>query len=298
MTPPPPDDDGPVHLVDALPYVFRAFHSLPSSMRAPDGRPINAVHGFAGMLARYLAEERPSHLAVCFDESLTTSFRNELYPAYKSSRPEPDEDLVVQLERCQRLARAVGATVLADDRYEADDLIGTLADRATAAGREVVVTTNDKDLGQLVTDTVELYDFAKAERLGPDGVRAKLGVAPAQVPDLLGLAGDAVDDIPGVKGVGAKSAVALLAAFPSLDAIYADLEAVEALPLRGAKGLRRKLEQGRDLAFLSRELATIARDAPVEATVEDLRRRALDGPGLDALLEELGSQRLRGRFEG
>ncbi|MEO0651989.1 MAG: 5'-3' exonuclease H3TH domain-containing protein [Planctomycetota bacterium] len=287
---------GTVHLIDALPYVFRAYHSLPSSMRAPDGQPINAFHGFAGMLARYLDEEQPTHLAICFDESLNTSFRNELYPDYKSSRPEADEELAAQLDLCQELARAVGAPALADPRYEADDLIGTLCARAVEAGYRVVVTTNDKDLGQLVGDAVTLYDFAKGERLDAEGVAAKLGVRPEQVADFLGLAGDAVDDIPGVKGVGAKSAVALLAAYPSLDAIYADLDGVEALELRGAKSLRMKLETGRDAAFLSRELATIARDAPVDLGPADLTWDGVDAKALGSLLERVGSQRLGARF--
>lgn len=285
-----------VHLIDSLPYVFRAFHSLPSSMRAPDGRPINAVHGFASMLARYLEEEAPTHLALCFDESLNTSFRNDLYPDYKSSRPEADPELAEQLALCRRVATAIGAPALADDRYEADDLIGTLCARALDAGCDVVVTTNDKDLGQLVGPHVTLYDFAKGMKLDADGVRAKLGVRPEQVPDLLGLAGDAVDDIPGVRGVGAKSAIALLDAFDDLDAVYADLERVETLPVRGAKSLRRKLAEGREDAFLSRDLARISTEAPVSLEVDDLRWSGVDGPALDALCEEIGAERLRRRF--
>jgi DNA polymerase-1 len=287
-----------VHLIDALPYVFRAWYSLPASMQAPDGSPINAVHGFAGMLARYLAEERPRRLAICFDESLESSFRNDLYPDYKSSRESAPEELIRQLELCKELAGAVGAAVLADARYEADDLIGTLAELALAAGDPVTIVTNDKDLGQLVTDSATLYDFAKGERLDLEGVRRKMGVYPRQVPDLLGLAGDSVDDIPGVRGVGPKSAVALLEAFDSLDGIYADLDAVERLDVRGARSLRAKLEAGRDLAFLSRELATIARDAPVGDGLESLGRQGVDREALEALLARIGSERLAARFDG
>lgn len=284
-----------VHLIDALPYVFRAYFSLPSSIRDASGAPANAVRGFADFLLRYLSEEDPTHAAVCFDDSLTTSFRNDLYPPYKSSRELPPPELEAQLNACQALARALGLAVLSDDRYEADDLIATLCDRARRRGHGAVVVTNDKDLGQLVDERVVLYDFAKGERHDEAGVARKLGVRPAQVPDFLGLAGDAVDDIPGVRGVGAKTAAALLEAFDDLEALYADLEGVASLPIRGAGTLGAKLEAGREDAFLSRELATVARDAPAEATLRELAWRGASKADLPPLLERLALERFADR---
>lgn len=151
--------------------------------------------------------------------------------------------------------------MFADQRYEADDLVGTLARQAVQQGVDVVVVSNDKDLMQLVSPRVSFYDFARDRRYQSEEVTAHMGVRPEQIPDLLGLQGDAVDNIPGVKGVGVKTAVALLQAFPSIEAIYADLGRVETLPIRGAKSLRRKLESERDNAVLSKQLATIAIDA-------------------------------------
>jgi 5'-3' exonuclease len=285
-------DDSPrtVYLVDASPYVFRAFFSLPSSMVSPDGQPVAAVYGFASFLVKLVDEEQPSHLGVAFDESLTTSFRNEIYPQYKAQRELPPPELEAQLAACKEMAEALGAAVYCDDRYEADDLIGTLAAQLTAGGDGVRVTvvTSDKDLAQLVGDSVSLYDFARGERYDTAGVREKLGVAPQQVAELLALAGDPVDNIPGVAGIGRKTAVVLLEHFPTVEAIYQRLDEVEELPIRGARSVRRKLEDGRRQAEISRRLALIARDAPVKAQLAELELAGADSRRLDPLLQRLG----------
>jgi 5'-3' exonuclease len=276
-----------VHLVDASPYIFRAFFSMPD-LDAPDGSPVNAVHGFASFLIRYVREEQPTHLGIAYDESLTTSFRNDLYPEYKAQRELPPPDLEAQQKWCQDLARALGAATFVDPTFEADDLIGTLAHQLAAQGHDVVVVSSDKDLSQLVGERVELFDFAKGLRYGPDEVFAKFGVRPDQMADYLGLAGDSVDNIPGVRGVGAKTAVALLAEFGTLEALYAGLDRVAELPLRGARTLRAKLEPERDRAFLSRTLATIRTDAPPIARLEELEYRGAKRELVDALFTRLG----------
>ena len=283
------------HLVDALPYVFRAWFSLPSSMTDPQGQPVNAVYGFTDFLCRYLGGERPTHAAVAFDESLTTSFRNDLYPPYKAQRELPPPEFERQIERCQRVARALGLATFAHRRYEADDLIATLGAGLREQGHRVVVTTVDKDLTQLVGEGCQVYDWAKGIRYGPAEVKEKMGVRPEQVPDLLGLAGDAVDNIPGVKGIGPKTACALLAEFDDLDAVYADLGRVAELPIRGAAGVVKKLQAQKDEAFLSRELATVATDAPVEARLDELAWRGPSDAAVEAVFDELGFGRLRGR---
>ena len=186
--------------------------------------------------------------------------------------------------------------VFVDHAYEADDLIGTLAAQVVQHEMDVVVVSNDKDLMQLVSPRVTFYDFARDRRLDVDGVVAHMGVYPAQIPDVLGFQGDAVDNIPGVKGIGAKTAVALLQAFPSLEAVYDDLDRVETLPLRGAKSLRRKLEDGREEALLSKRLATIALDAPVTCALADLAYHGACEAEVTRLCDELGFQRLKRRI--
>ena len=280
-----------LYLIDALPYVFRAFFAI-REMYSPQGQPVHAVYGFTAFLLQLLRREPVTHIGVAFDESLTSSFRNAFFPAYKANRELPPPDLAWQLNRCQAVVRALGLQVFVDQQYEADDLIGTLARQATEHGMEVVVVSSDKDLMQLVTPQVTFYDAAKDRRLDVAGVRAHLGVHPEQIPDLLGLQGDAVDNIPGVKGVGTKTALALLQTFSSLEAIYADLARVETLPLRNAKTLRQKLAVGREAAFLSKRLATIALDAPVVYDPYTLSYCAGVTTEVPSLFENLGFRRL------
>lgn len=281
-----------LYLIDASPYIFRAFYSLPSSIRSPEGRPVNAVRGFADFLGRLLREERPGHALVAFDGSLTTSFRNEIYPPYKSSRDEPDADLVAQIDACREVTRALGFHEVIDDRYEADDLVATAKERFAGSFGDSVVVSADKDLMQLVDPSTSFYDFGKGTRIGAAGVRDKMGVEPEQIRDLLGLAGDSVDDIPGVRGVGPKTAVALLGAFRDLDDLYGRLEDVAGVEVRGAKTLGVKLEASRELAFLSRELATCALDAPLDVTVEQLAVTTPDREALADLAARTGIESL------
>ena len=169
------------YLVDASPYIFRAYFAP-----GPD-REHKAVHGFATFLLRLINEEEPSQLAVAFDESLTTSFRNDIYPAYKANRPLPPPEIVDELQACQEMAAALGAATFVSHRYEADDLVASLCAALPSDG-EAVIVTNDKDLAQLVTDRITLFDFAKGVRYGPKEVVAKFGVRPDQITDLLALA--------------------------------------------------------------------------------------------------------------
>lgn len=284
-----------VHLVDASPYIFRAYFSLPESMTGRDGSPVNAVYGFSQFLLRLIEQEEVTHLGLAFDKSLTTSFRNEFYPAYKANRALPPEELEDQLDWCQRMGEALGAATYVDERYEADDLIAALCDQLEPDGHEIVVVTSDKDLTQLVSERVTLLDFARGERYRSAEVVAKFGVRPEQIADYLGLAGDSVDNIPGVRGVGKKTASALLAELGSLDGVYERLGEIAGLPIRGAKSLGKKLEAEREVAFLSRRLATVARDAPAVADLAELELVGADAELLDPLLAELGFKGMRGR---
>lgn len=277
-----------VFLVDASPYIFRAFHSLPPTLTDPRGRPVGAVYGFIDFLLRLLRERRPTHLAVTFDDSLTTSFRNRIYPEYKAKRPPPPPELEAQVGLCREAVTVLGAVALVESEYEADDLIATLCRRFQGDGAEIVIVTSDKDLTQLVGPGVRLLDFARDRLYGPEEVHDKLGVRPEQVADYLALAGDAVDNIPGVKGVGKKTARVLLGEFTGLEDLYERLDEVSKLDLRGAGGLARRLEEQREQAFLSLELAHVAEDAPVEADLETLRLRDPAPAELAAFFEKLG----------
>jgi DNA polymerase-1 len=286
-----------VYLVDASPYIFRAHFSLPSSIRTPAGEPAAASYGFTSFLLKLIADEKPSHLAVTFDRSLNSSFRNELYPAYKQQRVLPPPELEAQLDACVEIAAALGAATFIDDRYEADDLIGALCARLEKADHRSVIVTSDKDLAQLVDDRITLLDFAKGVRLTAGTVFEKFGVRPDQITDYLGLAGDSVDNIPGVKGIGGKSAAELLARFDHLEDLYARLDELPGLAaIRGAKSLHAKLVANRDLAFLSKRLATVAREVPgVESTLADLEYRGADAARVEELFQRLGFNRIRDR---
>jgi len=284
------------YLIDASPYIFRAHFSMPSSLVDPEGRPAGATYGFASFLLKLLAQEQPSHLAVAFDGSLTTSFRNELYPEYKAKRETPPKELVGQMENCRHVAECLGMATFIDDSYEADDLIGTLSTLVSGTAQKSVIVTSDKDLAQLVSDSVTLLDFARETRYAIPEVEEKFGVRPDQIVDLLALAGDAVDNIPGVRGIGNKTGVALLRAFGDLQALYERLDEVEKLPIRGASSVKAKLENERDMAFLSQELATVHCQIPLEVSLEDLTYRGADRECVEALFEELGFERIRNRI--
>lgn len=277
-----------VYLVDASVYIFRAWFSMPDSIRDPQGAPVQAVYGFTRFLAELLERERPRYIACAFDESLTSSFRNRIYPPYKANRDLPPAELERQLKACQRAARALGVQTFASRRYEADDIIGTLASRFRTRTRPVTIVTRDKDLAQLVQPGDTFWDYASDERHDVASLRLKLGVHPRQVPDLLGLAGDAVDNIPGVPGIGIKTAAALLQAFEDIDAIYANLDRVAAMPIRGAKSIAARLAAHHDMALLSRELATVHCKVPFNGALQDLRWRKPVARRIARLFNELG----------
>jgi 5'-3' exonuclease len=265
-----------VHLIDASYFVFRAYYSVGLEMVDGDGQPVNALYGFSRFLGDLIEEARPEHVAVAFDESLATSFRNAIYPAYKKNREPAPPELKRQFGLCRELCRLIGVAEFGSPTHEADDIIGTLATRLRAAGHRAVVVTRDKDLAQLIRDGDHYWDYAGERRFAYADIEGQFGVRPERMADFLALTGDAVDNIPGVPGVGPKTAAALLAAFDSLESIYAGLDRVGALPVRGAAKLGARLAQHRETAYLARRLTVIACDMPLEVDVESLRRRRPD----------------------
>ena len=277
----------PLYLVDASIYVFRAWHSMPDEFHDADGWPTNAVHGFARFLLELLEQARPRHIAIAFDEALDSCFRNRLYPAYKANRdPAPDE-LKRQFTHCKALCAALGLNVLAHGEYEADDLIGSALHAVRPRGFRGVIVSADKDMSQLLGEHDEQWDFARGQRWGMPGVKARHGVEAHQIADYLALTGDAVDNIPGVTGIGAKSAAILLAHFGSLDTLLTRIDEVAFLRLRGAAQMAVRLRELREQALLWRQLATISLDAPIDSIEPDHQRSSPDADMLNALSDAL-----------
>lgn len=277
----------PLYLVDASLYVFRAWHSMPNEFEDAEGWPTNAVHGFARFLAELLERERPRHIAIAFDEALDSCFRNAIYPAYKANRDPAPQELKRQFEHCKSLCRALGLPVLAHSEYEADDLIGTALAAMRLQGYRGVIVSADKDLSQLLDEADEQWDYARGQRWSAAGVPARHGVEARQIADYLALTGDAVDNIPGVPGIGAKTAAALLSHFGSLDALLARVEEVPFLRVRGAASAAARLREHREQALLCRRLTTIALDAPLGDGVAPFQRGRGLAPELLALCESL-----------
>lgn len=276
-----------LYLLDSSMYVFRAWHSMPNQFFDTDGAPVNAVHGFTRFLIEFIERTRPTHAVAAFDISLTSSFRNSIYPAYKANREPAPPELKRQFEYCREIAAALGFCVLADVAYEADDLIGSAQAALRAHGFRSVIVSADKDFGQLLDGEDEQWDYARNLRWRADGVRTKLGVHARQVIDFLALTGDAIDNIPGVPGIGPRTAAVLLEHFGTLDELLARLDEVSYLRIRGAPMIGAKLRAHAEQARLSRQLAAIALDAPVPRAPEALLRRVPDSSALDALFERV-----------
>ncbi|RBF98121.1 exodeoxyribonuclease IX, partial [Xanthomonas oryzae pv. oryzae] len=248
----------PLYLVDASLYVFRAWHSIPDEFQDAQGWSTNAVHGFARFLLDVLERENPQHITIAFDEALDSCFRHAIYPAYKGNRTPAPDALRRQFAHCKALCAALGLSVLAHRDYEADDLIGSALHSVRAHGLRGVIVSADKDLSQLLLEHDEQWDYARNQRWSMDGVKARHGVHAHQIADYLALCGDAIDNIPGVTGIGAKSAAVLLAHFGSLDALLERIDEIPFLRLRGAAQMAVRLREQREHALLWRQLTTIA----------------------------------------
>lgn len=279
-----------VYLIDASIYIFRAWFSIPDSMRGDSGNPVNAVYGFSRFLTEFVERSKATHVGIAFDESLTTSFRNDLYPQYKMNRELAPEELSQQFKLCRRVAEAAGLYCVSHGRYEADDLIATMALGMRQHQYRCAIVSGDKDLAQILVENDFWWDFARNQQLDNAAVVEKFGVPPNAIQDYLGLCGDAVDNIPGVPGVGPKTASALLDQFKTMEAVYENLDAISSLSIRGAKTLAGKLSEHKAQAELSKLLATVAYDAPIEVSPEHLMRRAAEVNSLQEISHIIGGR--------
>ncbi|MES0812414.1 DNA polymerase I [Roseibium sp. SCPC15] len=282
-------------LVDGSTFIFRAYHALPPLTRKPDGLPVGAVSGFCNMLWKLLQEgltpeegDEPTHFAVIFDHSAKT-FRNDIYPEYKAQRPEPPEDLVPQFGLIREATRAFSVHCIEQAGFEADDLIATYARQASDMGATVTIVSGDKDLMQLIGPKVGMIDTMKNKTFGEEEVFEKFGVGPDKVIEVQSLAGDSVDNVPGVPGIGLKTAALLINEFGDLETLLAQAETIK------QKKRRENLIEFADQARVSKELVTLKQDVPVEVPVTDLSVTEMDGPKAVGFLKTMGFNTLTKR---
>ncbi|WP_231756990.1 5'-3' exonuclease [Microbulbifer elongatus] len=278
----------PIFLVDASVYIFRYYFALPPNWESRSGYSTEAVYGFTNFLLDLLAR-RPGGIACAFDESLGSCFRNDIYPDYKCSRALPDEALAFQLAACREMAEALGIASFASERFEADDILATLTRICAEQGTAPVIVTRDKDLGQLLDrGAASLWDVAADHFIGQQEIQDKFGVRPSQIADYLALVGDTIDDIPGVPGIGAKTAATLLGAFDSVGHMLANPEKIVTLKLRGASRVAEKIQAYREQITTSLALAQLAYDVPLKITASELTGGQVAPDLAVALAEEFG----------
>ncbi|MDE1252989.1 DNA polymerase I [Vibrio aestuarianus] len=275
--------DNPFILIDGSSYLYRAFHAYPGTMSNGE-IPTNAVYGVVNMLRSMMRQFSSERMVVIFDAKGKT-FRDEMYPQYKANRPPMPDDLRCQIEPLHNVIRAMGLPLISIEGVEADDVIGTLASQASKVGMPVLISTGDKDMAQLVDDNITLINTMTNLVLDREGVIEKFGIPPELIIDYLALMGDKVDNIPGVPGVGEKTALALLQGIGSLEQIYDNLDKIAPLGFRGSKTMAQKLSDNRENAFLSYQLATIKLDVELEEKPEALLKTQ---PNIDELIKLYG----------
>ena len=269
-----------LYLIDGSSYIFRAFYGIRQFLSNSKGLPTNALYGFTTMLSKVVRDEQPDYLAVVFDSKAKT-FRHEMYPDYKANRDTPPEELAQQFPYFEPLVAAFNMVSMRQDGYEADDIIGTLAKMGEQAGMAVTIVSGDKDMMQLISPNVHMLDTMKDKRFEKPEVIDKFGVPPDKVIEVMGLMGDSSDNIPGVKGVGPKTATELIQKYGSIEKLYKNIDKIE------KEKLKEKLETDKDNALLSRRLVTIDTEMKLDCQVEDLKMKEPDTDKLRAMFTEL-----------
>lgn len=280
-----------IYLVDSSIYIFRAWHTYDTTITDRDGKPSNAVFGFSDFLYQLILQKKPRHIACAFDSTQTNSYRRELYPQYKANREPAPEQLKYQFAMCRSFCQAVGIPDFGSDRYEADDIIGSLAHHFRQRGFAITVVSADKDLAQLIVgEEDQWWDFARSNLLDQHGVKQQFGVRPHQIADMLALSGDKVDNIPGIPGVGYTTAAKLLQKYECIDTILENIEKIAEMKFRGASRVQALLAKHRHILPLNRLLTTVVTNMEF-ATLADLSWRGIDSAALNTVTEHLALSR-------
>ena len=276
-----------VYLIDASIYIFRAWHTFETTIIDSSGKPANAVFGFGDFLYQLIREKRPSHLACAFDTAQTASYRRELYPAYKANREPAPEELKQQFALCRAFCRAVGIPEFGSERFEADDIIGSLAHQFRQQGFAITIVSADKDLTQLVVgEHDQWWDFGRRNLLDQHGVRKQFGVRPQQIADMLALSGDKVDNIPGIPGVGYATAAKILQKYESIESILENCSDIAQMKFRGASRVQALVASHSHMLPLNKRLTTVVTDMDFPSEPE-LQWRGIDVNALNSLNETL-----------
>ncbi|RMF98008.1 MAG: hypothetical protein D6734_00955 [Candidatus Schekmanbacteria bacterium] len=268
-----------LYLVDGTAYIYRGFFAMPHLSNS-SGLPTNAILSFVNMLKKFINEMNPKNLAVAFDRKEET-FRHEEYEEYKANRAEMPDELIPQIPYIKKIVELMNIKILEKAGYEADDLIATAAKRAEAAGYDVVIVSADKDLMQIINDKIKMYDPMRDRWYDKDAVEKKFGVPPEKVRDVMALMGDTSDNIPGVPGIGPKTAAKLICEYGSLDNLLQNIDSVK------NKKLKERLRDHYDDALLSKNLVTLDCDAPLDYDIDDLKKEEPDKEGLTKIFREL-----------
>ncbi len=276
------------YIIDSSIYIFRAWHVFDDAITDADGHPSNAVYGFSDFLFQLIHQHQPEYLACAFDAHQTDSYRKEIFPEYKANRPPAPPELVRQFAACRDFCRSTGIAEFGSNRFEADDIVGTLASRLRREGFAITIISADKDLTQLVEHEDDLWwDYARDNTLNIKGVEKQFGVKPDKIADLLALSGDKVDNIPGIPGVGYKMASNLLQKFNDVDDIIANIEHISKMKFRGSARIQNLVEEHQHILPTNKQLTTIVTDALFDNHQQSIRLNGINEVEFNELARQL-----------
>lgn len=294
MAPMPDNDNNKrAYLVDSSIYIFRGWHVYSDQMTDRNGDPTNAVYGFTEFLHQLIELEQPEYLACAFDASQTNSYRREIFPDYKANRPPAPEELKRQFKYCRDFCRAAGIADFSSNRYEADDIIGTLASRLREQGYCITIISADKDLAQLIRPGDIWWDFARDKIMHYRDVEKTFGVVPELIADLLALSGDAIDNVPGIPGIGYKMASNLLKKYPGIDLILENMHRIAEMKFRGSARVQKLIEEHHHILPMTKALTTIVTEAEFKGPRDDLRWEGVDPDALHGMFDLLNASHAR-----
>ncbi len=277
------------YLIDSSIYIFRGWHAYSDEITDIDGNPSNAVYGFTEFLHQLIEFEKPEYIACAFDAKQTNSYRRELYPEYKGNRPPAPPELKQQFKHCRDFCRAAGIADFSSNRFEADDIIGTLATRLREDGFSITILSADKDLAQLIKPGDMWWDFARDKIMHYRDVEKVFGVKPELIADLLALTGDAVDNIPGIPGVGYKMASNLLKKYPGVEQVLENIDNISKMKFRGSGRIQKLVEEHQHILPLNKQLTTIVTDAEFKGPKDDIRWQGVYQDALNSILDYLNA---------